>query len=125
MEKKELIKRAKLLSQEVDKNCGDFISFILDCMETAESSAKTDEEKKQRFYKILYATKDEKVNLSLLGGGNDVGYGYKNFVKNKLNVSNQRGKYTITNRQLNGLSFEDMKYVFGYVRRLVEIHSKK
>lgn len=125
MEKKDLITRAERIIKDIDKDCGNFIPFILNCMETAESSAKTDEEKKQRFLEILYATKEEKADLALLGGGKSIGNGYKNFVKNKMNVSNNRGKYTISDRELNGLSFEDMKKVFGYVNRLVEIHSKK
>ncbi|GFR35909.1 hypothetical protein [Thermobrachium celere] len=125
MKKKELIDRAKYLSQQVDKSCGNFIPFILNCMQTAEEGTKTDEDKKQKFFKLLYLTQDDKINLSLLGGGKSVGNEYKNFIKDKIKIEIQNKKYIVKNEQLRNLTFDEIKIVFGYVNRLVEIHSKK
>lgn len=96
-----------------------FVSFILDMIKTVQQGDKSEAEKLQDLYKILYDVKNS--NLEVLSGGRSLKEAYRNFIDGFLSISKKSpSKYEMKNEEFKDLCLNDLQYVFGWVRRLVK-----
>jgi len=117
MDKKKLLKEAEsMVSFTQRKQYSNFFDNILNLIEIAENSSEDETERKQKFLKLLSLLKDDK-NISILGGGKQVKQGLKDFIENHIMVR-KYSDYQIANPRLQNLSLTELKYVFGWARRL-------
>lgn len=102
-----------------EKGSGAFLNLLLDVIEISQNKFEDESRSKQYFWEVIYDNKGLKVN-KLLGGGKTLSYTFRAFIEDFLQISKGKREYMIKNREFNELTLEELKYVLGWTRRLVE-----
>lgn len=119
MDKKKLLKEAESMADFIQRNhYSNFFDHILNLIEIAENGSDDESKRKQKFLKLLSLLNDDK-NISILGGGNQIKESLKNFIENYLMIR-KYSDFQISNPRLQNLSLSELKYLFGWARRLVK-----
>jgi len=104
---------------------GDFSGFILDIIRYVDKQNQQQldgKNKLQKFWQILYNVKS--TNIEMIGGGKSVKKSYMSFIDDFLGIEKIQDRYEIKNEKLVNLDFNEIYYVFAWVRRLAKKGTK-
>lgn len=102
-----------------ESGSGNFINLLLDIIEAAEGKFQDEHPRKQYFCEIILDNKNSKID-KFLGGGKTLSDSFSAFIKDFLQIYKVKEEYVIKNRGFQDLTMEELKYVLGWTRRLIE-----
>lgn len=104
-----------------EKDCGNFVAFILDIIDFVKKQNEDEHQKIQQLCEILYNV--ENSNIEILGGGKSIKIAYTQFIDEFLNITKTKNGYEIGRHDYKKLTMDELHYVFAWVRRLVKEQS--
>lgn len=106
-----------------EKGSGSFINLIIDMLNFSIDKFQEESDRKQQFCEIIYNIKNLRVD-KFLGGGKTLANSFRMFIEDFLMLRKEKEGYVINNRDFGSLTVDELKYVLGWTRRLIEKDSE-
>lgn len=119
-DKKYLLRCAESAAKFInEKGSGGFISLVIDMLNVSIDKFQEENRRKLHFCEIIYKIKNSRID-KFLGGGKNLADTFKMFVEDFLMIRKEKEGYVIINREFGELTVDELNYVLGWTRRLIE-----